>query len=170
MPAAPDRAPTASPPPRADAPPETRKPTPHDRPAPVHSTPRRRKSRSAGSRMQERATDRQRQSQVAAGHSAQAGSQAGQRRQKSQTKIAAQPPTQKRKRPASLRIVLEVGTCGFEPQTSCLSSRRSKPTELCSRHKKTTRIAVSGRSKEWELRDSNPRPSACKADALNQLS
>ena len=22
----------------------------------------------------------------------------------------------------------------------------------------------------WELRDSNPRPSACKADALNQLS
>lgn len=24
--------------------------------------------------------------------------------------------------------------------------------------------------KEWELRESNPRPSACKADALNQLS
>ena len=23
---------------------------------------------------------------------------------------------------------------------------------------------------EWEQRDSNPRPSACKADALNQLS
>ena len=23
---------------------------------------------------------------------------------------------------------------------------------------------------EWALRDSNPRPSACKADALNQLS
>ncbi len=23
---------------------------------------------------------------------------------------------------------------------------------------------------KWELRDSNPRPSACKADALNQLS
>ena len=23
---------------------------------------------------------------------------------------------------------------------------------------------------QWELRDSNPRPSACKADALNQLS
>ena len=22
----------------------------------------------------------------------------------------------------------------------------------------------------WELRESNPRPSACKADALNQLS
>ena len=22
----------------------------------------------------------------------------------------------------------------------------------------------------WKLRDSNPRPSACKADALNQLS
>lgn len=31
----------------------------------------------------------------------------------------------------------EVGTCGFEPQTSCLSSRRSKPTELCSLHKKS---------------------------------
>lgn len=29
------------------------------------------------------------------------------------------------------RSRLEVGTCGFEPQTSCLSSRRSKPTELC---------------------------------------
>lgn len=64
-----------------------------------------------------------------------------------------------------------VGTCGFEPQTSCLSSRRSKPTELCSLYKKTTCIAVSGRSLIlWELRDSNPRPSACKADALNQLS
>ncbi len=25
-------------------------------------------------------------------------------------------------------------------------------------------------SLKWELRDSNPRPSACKADALNQLS
>ena len=25
-------------------------------------------------------------------------------------------------------------------------------------------------SPEWALRDSNPRPSACKADALNQLS
>jgi len=23
---------------------------------------------------------------------------------------------------------------------------------------------------KWALRDSNPRPSACKADALNQLS
>lgn len=30
-----------------------------------------------------------------------------------------------------------VGTCGFEPQTSCLSSRRSKPTELCSLHEKS---------------------------------
>ena len=30
-----------------------------------------------------------------------------------------------------------VGTSGFEPLTSCLSSRRSKPTELCSLHKKT---------------------------------
>ena len=38
-----------------------------------------------------------------------------------------------------------VGTSGFEPLTSCLSSRRSKPTELCSLHKKTTCIAVSGR-------------------------
>ena len=39
-----------------------------------------------------------------------------------------------------------VGTSGFEPLTSCLSSRRSKPTELCSRDKKTTCIAVSGES------------------------
>ena len=26
------------------------------------------------------------------------------------------------------------------------------------------------RTWKWALRDSNPRPSACKADALNQLS
>ena len=37
-----------------------------------------------------------------------------------------------------------VGTSGFEPLTSCLSSRRSKPTELCSLHEKAACIAVSG--------------------------
>ncbi len=34
----------------------------------------------------------------------------------------------------------------------------------------STYIAVGACSSLWELRDSNPRPSACKADALNQLS
>ena len=64
-----------------------------------------------------------------------------------------------------------VGTSGFEPLTSCLSSRRSKPTELCSLRRHMKKPSYSGMvSMLWELRDSNPRPSACKADALNQLS
>ena len=38
------------------------------------------------------------------------------------------------------------------------------------RKTKTTPKGVVFVSDLWELRDSNPRPSACKADALNQLS
>ena len=38
------------------------------------------------------------------------------------------------------------------------------------RKTKTTPFGVVFVSDLWELRDSNPRPSACKADALNQLS
>ena len=38
------------------------------------------------------------------------------------------------------------------------------------RKTKTTPLGVVFVSDLWELRDSNPRPSACKADALNQLS
>ena len=36
--------------------------------------------------------------------------------------------------------------------------------------KKTIRLDGLTSFDLWELRDSNPRPSACKADALNQLS
>ena len=36
-------------------------------------------------------------------------------------------------------------------------------------HKKSRHTECNGMS-SWALRDSNPRPSACKADALNQLS
>ena len=79
-------------------------------------------------------------------------------------------PNEKRPARCAGRFSPTVGTSGFEPLTSCLSSRRSKPTELCSRHKKTACVTVSGDFSLWELRDSNPRPSACKADALNQLS
>ena len=40
-------------------------------------------------------------------------------------------------------------------------------------HKKVPQPMAAGLAgffRLWELRDSNPRPSACKADALNQLS
>ena len=37
-------------------------------------------------------------------------------------------------------------------------------------HKKSPAADGCGTCRLWELRDSNPRPSACKADALNQLS
>ena len=33
-----------------------------------------------------------------------------------------------------------------------------------------TLVSVNQGLRPWALRDSNPRPSACKADALNQLS
>ena len=64
-----------------------------------------------------------------------------------------------------------VGGTGLEPATSAMSTQRSEPTEL-------TALAVRKNPtkkrdfllNKWVLRDSNPRPSGCKPDALNQLS
>ncbi len=41
---------------------------------------------------------------------------------------------------------------------------------LCSGYKRNKHLHCCKCLFLWELRDSNPRPSACKADALNQLS
>ncbi len=58
-----------------------------------------------------------------------------------------------------------VGGTGLEPATSAMSTQRSEPTELTAQKKTSTLVEVL-----WVLRDSNPRPSGCKPDALNQLS
>ncbi len=52
-----------------------------------------------------------------------------------------------------------------EPNYGCPPLRSGNPT--LRQNKKGTACAIPS---WWEQRDSNPRPSACKADALNQLS
>ena len=82
-----------------------------------------------------------------------------------------------------------VGINGFEPLTLCLSDKCSEPAELnahvffslvaawLSSRLAVARpclhdVALFKRKSRlvWVLRDSNPRPAACKAAALNQLS
>ena len=69
------------------------------------------------------------------------------------------------KNPAKKQEIF-VGGTGFEPATSAMSTQRSKPTELTALKEKTSDLS----EVLWVLRDSNPRPSGCKPDALNQLS
>ncbi len=45
-----------------------------------------------------------------------------------------------------------------------------KLTQKFSRIRKTKKISLVKERFLWVLRDSNPRPSGCKPDALNQLS
>ena len=73
-----------------------------------------------------------------------------------------------KKNPTDGEIFLKVGGTGFEPVTSAMSTQRSKPTELTALIKKTS--ASTEVFFGWALRDSTPRPSRCKRDALNQLS
>ena len=62
--------------------------------------------------------------------------------------------------------MFNVGVDGFEPPTLCLYGRCSEPAEL-----NALKISMRLICKYlWALTDSNRRPSACKADALNQLS
>ncbi len=52
--------------------------------------------------------------------------------------------------------------------------KKNYKAELVKRNYKYKKIPAApknhGETPLWALRDSNPRPSACKADALNQLS
>ena len=53
-----------------------------------------------------------------------------------------------------------VGNTGLEPVTPALSRQCSEPTELIAPELKKP---SQGEGFLWELRGSNPRPSACKA-------
>ena len=61
-----------------------------------------------------------------------------------------------------------VGVDGFEPPT--LPTREPGCSEMSRAKLSKNEKTFSRRRLSWELTGSNRRPSACKADALNQLS
>ena len=61
------------------------------------------------------------------------------------------------------------GTPATVNQRPPTQKRAQKKEKACHTKQSTLRNDIPSRYR-WALRDSNPRPSACKADALNQLS
>ena len=67
-------------------------------------------------------------------------------------------------------VSLYRGSTGVPSQPTCwVLARALGIFPIYTSYEKTS-SGILKRSFWWELRESNPRPSACKADALNQLS
>ena len=73
----------------------------------------------------------------------------------------------RRRKPADLQSA-PFGHSGICPFNMC-DSYRIQTYNLLIRSQMLYSVELTSRA-VWALRDSNPRPSACKADALNQLS